>query len=126
MKNKGELWDTRRCVTARLMDFTISFEPIGSGNPNRWRVLGTASFMGLDREGEPLGVKQSSSSLNAQVPYFVIAEELVNCPNHEKIMELFFASKKRLDVWVAQQIYNMTKKRQKGFVVKKGIIFKEA
>lgn len=104
----GKLFDNRMVEKAYLSNLSISFEPIGSGNPTKWKVLATATFMCLDKEGNFIGSVMSGGD---KVPYFVIIENLDKRPTMQEILDYLFDAEERLNEFVREQLFNLSGER---------------
>lgn len=105
--------DKRIVTHAELLSFSVNFQAVGSGNPNKWRVLCSGMFLlyGKGEEGQtPLGNKASSSDINDPVPFFVLGvfDEM---PTKKQIIECLFNARERFEAWEKQCIYNLSGER---------------
>jgi hypothetical protein len=96
--------------SAELLHFEVPCYANGSGNPNVWSVVITATFACRDINGELIGGSfQSGDDKIIKIPYFILLENIPNDqkPTSRQISDAFFASKDKWDDWVQQQITNL-------------------
>lgn len=128
--------DSRPVTHSELLSFSINFQPIGSGNPNVWKVYCSGMFLlsDKDEEGETLSLGNKASSNpnynpskenNPPVSFFILGEYM-ELPTQEQIIDDLFKSKDRFELWKAQCIYNLSgevvegyKADEKGKIIKK-------
>jgi hypothetical protein len=115
--------DSRVVSHAQLLSFSVNFQAIGSGNPNKFRVYCSGMFLlyrkGLEEEDERLvsvGNKASNDDSGEPVSFFVLGE-FDTQPTHRQIIDALFSSKDRFELWKAQCIYNLSGEVLEGFKV---------
>jgi hypothetical protein len=103
----AKLFDNRIIDKAVLASKTVSYLPTGHGEPNAWMVTATFTFYCKDKAGQPIGIMQSGSG-ESNIPFFIIADGLMEEPSYQQISDLEALAKERMDLFVAEQIYNIS------------------
>lgn len=108
----------------------MSFLFIKNGDPNhnnKFCVYVLFTFELYDSNGDHLGTVVSSAAAGAKVPHFILADNLNSAQAPAVFTDftaLLYAKRAQLELYIAQQIYNLSRDVTAGYTETGGVLTK--
>ena len=101
----GKLFDPRIIDKVELVSMNVNFQAVGHGHPNVWAIYLIFTFICFDEDYNALGSVQSGN--DSRVPIYTLVDNLTAPPTWQEVSDYLFKAADSINVFIAQQLYNL-------------------